>query len=67
MKPIHDELWKLPQDTLALASDYDISPVVNDEEIAGMDFLKEESSGKVNYDEIRYETVAPIQCGVRPV
>ena len=55
MKPIHDELWKLPQDTLALASDYDISPVVDDEEIAGMDFLSESSSGKVNYDEIKYE------------
>ena len=55
MKPIHDELWKLPQDTLALASDYDISPVVDDEAVAGMDFLKEDSSGKVNYDEIKYE------------
>ena len=55
MKPIHDELWKLPQDTLALASDYDISPVVDDEAVAGMDFLTENSSGKVNYDEIKYE------------
>ena len=45
MNPKHDELWKLPQDTLALASEYDISPVVNDEEIAGMDFLSEESDG----------------------
>lgn len=55
MNPKHDELWKLPQDTLALASDYDISPVVNDEEIAAMDFLRNESEGKVNYDEIKYE------------
>lgn len=55
MRQLHDELWKLPQDTLALASDYDIPPVVDDEEVAGMNFLTEESSEKVNYDEIKYE------------
>ena len=55
MNPKNDELWKLTQDTLDLESDYDISPVVDDEEIAGMDFLTENSSGKINYDEIKYE------------
>lgn len=55
MKSKYDELWKIPEDTLSLASDYDITPENNDADISDMNYLSVNSSGKVNYAEIKYE------------
>lgn len=54
MNKLHDEMWKLPEDTLSLFSDTDIPLVTRDDNLDEMNYLNDKPE-VVDYDKIKYE------------
>lgn len=59
MKNIYDELWNLPEDTLALSSDTNVRTVHDDAVTDDMNYLKNDGDN-VSYSEIKYEEASDI-------